>query len=54
MTQSHALEPTEDAWVTASDEQHRYELDVVFDRGTPHPRLLRGCDPFGRPVFKDE
>ena len=30
----------------------RYWLYVVFDCGTPHPRLLRVRDPFGKLIVK--
>ena len=41
------VELTENEWAKACNERHRYWLYVVFDCGTPHPRLLRVQDPFG-------
>jgi Domain of unknown function (DUF3883) len=46
------IELTENEWVKACNERHRYWLYVVFDCATPHPRLLRIRDPFGKPVVK--
>ena len=46
------IELTENEWVKACNERQRYSLYVVFDCGTPHPRLLRVRDPFGKLVVK--
>jgi hypothetical protein len=46
------IELTENEWVKACNERQRYWLYVVFDCGTPHPRLLRVRDPFGKLVVK--
>jgi hypothetical protein len=47
-----AVELTENEWVKACNQRDRYWLYVVFDCGTPHPRLLRVRDPFGKLVVK--
>jgi hypothetical protein len=41
------VELTENEWAKACNERDRYWLYVVFDCGSPHPRLLRVRDPFG-------
>ncbi len=41
------VELTENEWAKAFNERDRYWLYVVFDCGSPHPRLLRVQDPFG-------
>ena len=46
------VELTENEWVKACNERNRYWLYVVFDCATPHPRLLRVRDPFGKLVVK--
>jgi len=46
------VELTENEWAKACNERDRYWLYVVFDCSTPHPRLLRIPDPFGRLVIK--
>ena len=42
------VELTENEWAKACNERDRYWLYVVFDCGSPHPRLLRVRDPFGK------
>jgi hypothetical protein len=46
------VELTENEWAKACNRRDRYWLYVVFDCGTPHPRLLRVRDPFGKLVVK--
>ncbi len=46
------VELTENEWVKSCNERERYWLYVVFDCGTPHPRLMRVQDPFGKLVVK--
>ena len=46
------VELTENEWVKACNERKRYWLYVVFDFGTPHPRLLRVHHPFGKLIVK--
>ncbi len=43
-----AVELTENEWVQACNHRERYWLYVVYDCATPHPRLLRVQDPFGK------
>jgi hypothetical protein len=47
-----SIELTENEWVKACNHRDRYWLYVVFDCGTPHPRLIRVRDPFGRLIVK--
>jgi hypothetical protein len=47
------VELTENEWAKACNERKRYWLYVVFDCATPHPRLLRVRDPFGKLIVKD-
>ncbi len=42
------VELTENEWVQACNHRDRYWLYVVYDCGTPNPRLLRVRDPFGK------
>ena len=42
------VELTENEWTRAVNLRERYGLYVVFDCASPHPRLLRVRDPFGR------
>jgi hypothetical protein len=46
------VELSENEWVKACNQRDRYWLYVVFDCGSPHPRLLRVRDPFGKMVVK--
>ncbi len=46
------LELTENEWIKACNQRDRYWLYVVFDCATPHPRLLRIRDPFGKLIAK--
>ena len=46
------VELTENEWAKSCTQRERYWLYVVFDCGTPHPRLLRVRDPFGKLVVK--
>lgn len=46
------VELTENEWVKACNLRDRYWLYVVYDCGTPHPRLLRVKDPFGSLLVK--
>jgi hypothetical protein len=47
-----AVELTENEWVRACNQRDRYWLYVVFDCGTPHPRLIRVPDPFGKLIVR--
>ena len=40
------IELTENEWSRACNERERYWLYVVYNCGTPNPRLLRVNDPF--------
>ncbi len=40
------IELTENEWSRACNERGRYWLYVVYNCGTPNPRLLRVQDPF--------
>jgi len=42
------IELTENEWAKACNERGRYWLYVVYNCGTPQPRLVRVRDPFGR------
>ena len=44
------VELSENEWPKACNQRGRYWLYVVYDCGTPHPRLLRVQDPFGKLV----
>jgi hypothetical protein len=46
------VELTENEWVKACNERRRYGLYVVFECASPHPRLLRVQDPFGKLVVR--
>ncbi len=46
------VELTENEWPKACNQRWRYRL-YVEDCGTPHPRLLRIQDPFGKLVVKN-
>jgi hypothetical protein len=46
------VELTENEWPRAVNLRSRYWLYVVYDCATPHPRLLRVQDPFGRLVAR--
>lgn len=46
------IELTENEWARACNERGRYWLYVVFDCGTPTPRLYRIRDPFGEVIAK--
>ncbi len=46
------VELTENEWPKACNHRGRYWLYVVYDCATPHPRLLRVQDPFGKLVVK--
>lgn len=48
------IELTENEWARACNERAKYWLYVVFDCGTPAPRLTRVCDPFGRLLFRQK
>ena len=39
-------------WVAACNLRERYWLYVVFNCASPHPRLLRIQDPFGKLIVK--
>ena len=45
---SGAVEVSENEWAAACNLRNRYWLYVVFDCGTPRPRLVKVRDPFGR------
>lgn len=44
------IELTENEWSRACNLRDRYWLYVVYDCGTPNPRLLRVHDPFRKPT----
>ncbi len=46
------VELTENEWPKACNQRGRYWLYVVYDCGTPHQRLLRVQDPFGKLVVQ--
>jgi Domain of unknown function (DUF3883) len=46
------VELTENEWVKSCNERQRYWLYVVFGCTSPHPRLMRVQDPFGKLVVK--
>ena len=39
-------------WASACNLRGKYWLYVVFDCATPHPRLVRVRDPFGKLLAK--
>lgn len=43
-----SIELSTNEWMKACNLRSRYWLYVVFDCATPHPRLFRIADPFGR------
>ena len=45
---SGSVEVSENEWAAACNLRDRYWLYVVFDCATPHPRLVKVRDPFGR------
>ena len=47
-----AVELTENEWAKACNLRDRYWLYVVFDCGSPSPRLARVRDPFGKLVAR--
>ena len=49
---SGAVEVSENEWAAACNLRDRYWLYVVFDCGTPRPRLVKVRDPFGRLLAK--
>ena len=46
------VELTENEWAKACNERDRYWLYVVYDCASPHPRLLRIKNPFGKLIVK--
>ena len=46
------IEITENEWVKACNLRERYWLYVVYECATPHPRLLRIQDPFGKLIIR--
>ncbi|BAY28162.1 helicase-like protein (plasmid) [Calothrix sp. NIES-2100] len=46
------VELTENEWVAACNLRERYWLYVVFNCASPHPRLIRIKDPFGKLIVK--
>ena len=48
------VELTENEWAKAINLRERYWLYVVFDCGTPEPRLFRIADPFGKLLAKSK
>ncbi|MBI5911557.1 MAG: DUF3883 domain-containing protein [Betaproteobacteria bacterium] len=48
------VELTENEWAKAINLRERYWLYVVFDCGTPQPRLFRIADPFGKLLAKSK
>lgn len=47
-----SVEVTENEWARACNMRGEYWLHVVYDCGTPYPRLCRVRDPFGRLLAK--
>ena len=43
-----AVEISDNEWAAACNQRNDYWLYVVFDCATPHPRLIRVRDPFGK------
>ena len=41
-------------WANACNLRGKYWLYVVFDCATPHPRLVRVRDPFGKLLAKTQ
>lgn len=51
---SGEVELSENEWAKAINLRDRYWLYVVFNCASPHPRLLRIQDPFGRLLFRQK
>ena len=49
---SGSIELSDNEWAQACNMRDQYWLYVVFDCATPHPRLVRVCDPFGKLLVK--
>ena len=49
---SGSIELSDNEWAQACNMRDQYWLYVVFDCATPHPRLVRVCDPFGKLLAK--
>ena len=49
---SGSVEMSDNEWAKACNLRDRYWLYVVFDCATPHPGLVRVCDPFGKLLAK--
>ena len=47
-----SIEMKDNEWANACNLRGKYWLYVVFDCATPHPRLVRVCDPFGKLLAK--
>ena len=50
---SGSIELSDNEWAKACNMRDQYWLYVVFDCATPHPRLVRVCDPFGKLLAKN-
>jgi hypothetical protein len=48
------VELTENEWAKSCTQRDRYWLYVAFDCATPHPRLMRVRDPFGKLIVKSK
>ena len=46
------IEMKDNEWANACNLRGKYWLYVIFDCATPHPRLIRVCDPFGKLLAK--
>jgi hypothetical protein len=46
------IELTENEWIRGCNLRERYWLYVVYDCASPHPRLMRVQDPFGKLIVK--
>ena len=47
-----SIEMKDNEWANACNLRGKYWLYVVFDCATPHPRLVRVRDPFGKLLAK--
>ena len=47
------IELTENEWAKACNVRDRYWLYVAFNCATPHPRLVRVNDPFGKLLVRE-
>ena len=49
---SGSVEMSDNEWAKACNLRDGYWLYVVFDCATPHPRLVRVRDPFGKLIVR--